>query len=273
MLPMNNPLMNFFYEGPVRRWFLCLLMKMGLPKLMVKYLNSPMSKNFIQKYIAKNDIPMDEFKGKEYKSFAEFFVRKKEKISFDPDPDHFISPCDGWFSAYPIRSDSSFEIKGSHYRVCDLIDDEQTAEEFYDGICFIFRLSPSDYHHYAFVDDGYVGPEHYIEGTLHSVQPVSCEAIDVYRLNRRCWTLLETEHFGKIVQIEIGALAVGGIVNDKENDNFKKGEYMGHFELCGSTIVMLIRKNMLKLLPEIQSSVDSGQEHKVFQGMYIADRI
>lgn len=270
---MNNSLMNFFYGGAVRRWFMCLMLNMGLPKLMVRFLNSPHSKGMIKKYIRKYNIPMDEYPDRNYKNFSEFFGRRKDSISFDPDPEHFISPCDGWFSAFPVQADSSFEIKGSNYRVCDLIDDETIAENFNSGICLIFRLSPSDYHHYAFVDDGYVGTEHYIEGTLHSVQPVSCEAIDVYRLNRRCWAVLDTEHFGKIVQIEIGALAVGGIVNDKENASFKKGEYMGHFELCGSTIVMLMQKDTLRLLPEVQTSVDAGHEYRVLQGMWIASKL
>lgn len=267
---MNNSLMSFFYGGPVRRWFLCLLLKMGLPRLMVKYLNSPTSKGMIKKYIRKYNIAMEEYSEQNYKSFSEFFGRQKNSISYDPDPDHFISPCDGWFSAIPVHSDSSFEIKGTSYRVGDLIDDKEISSNFSDGVCLIFRLSPSDYHHYTFVDDGWVGQEHYIEGTLHSVQPVSCEAIDVYRLNRRCWALLDTEHFGKIVQIEIGALAVGGIVNEKENNSFKKGDYKGHFELCGSTIVMLMQKEQLRLLREVQASVEAGQEHRVLQGMCIA---
>lgn len=70
---------------------------------------------------------------------------------------------------------------------------------------------------------------------------------------RRMWTILDTVNFGKVAQIEIGALLVGGIVNDHENVMMRKGAEMGHFELIGSTIVLLFKKVILTCFRKLKS--------------------
>ena len=80
---------------------------------------------------------------------------------------------------------------------------------------------------------------------------------------------MTTEHFGPIIQTEVGALIIGGIVNEKENVRFAKGEEKGHFELSGSTIVLLFRKKKLCLLPHIANQLIDGKELRVEQGMCI----
>ena len=116
----------------------------------------------------------------------------------------------------------------------------------------ILRLCANDYHHYCYIDDGFQGRNHFVKGLLHSVQPIALENAPVYRQNRRMWTILDTVNFGKVAQIEIGALLVGGIVNDHENVMMRKGAEMGHFELIGSTIVLLFKKGHIDLLPEFK---------------------
>ena len=78
-----------------------------------------------------------------------------------------------------------------------------------------------------------------------------------------------TEHFGPVVQTEVGALLVGGIVNEMENTFITKGMEMGHFELAGSTIVLLFQKDRISLLPEIRDKLDSGKEFRVELGKQI----
>ena len=48
------------------------------------------------------------------------------------------------------------------------------------------------------------------------------------------------------MQCEIGALVVGGIFNEKENSRFSKGMEKGHFELAGSTIILLFEKEQIQ---------------------------
>lgn len=269
---MENRAMHFFYGTVPGRSLMKLLLKVGLPRAMAAYLSSPLSRRMIPRYIEKHRIPMEEFEQEEYSSFADFFVRKRGDYPVDLTPEHLISPCDGLLSVYEIEADSSFSIKGSHYRLCDLLEDPDIEGQYLGGTCLIFRLTPSDYHRYAYIDSGYIHDNHYIEGKLHSVQPIACKKYPVYRLNRRCWTVLETEHFGQVVQIEVGALAVGGIVQEAQNTDIRKGDEMGHFELCGSTIVLLLEKGRVTLLPEIHDMNGEGREYRVRQGMKIGDR-
>ena len=239
---MESKAIRVLYGTVCGRLLLKLILKTGMPRIVAVYLRSGLSRPLVRRYIKKYNICMDDFPDQEFRSFAAFFGRKKAAVTFDPAPAHFISPCDGWLSAYPIRPDSSFAIKESHYRLCDLMDDPELAQQYRDGLCLIIRLSPADYHHYSYIDDGRLGEYCYIEGTLHSVQPIACDKYPVFRLNRRCWTLLDTAHFGPVVQVEIGALAVGEIINAYDRTEFCRGEDKGHFALCGSTIVLLVQK-------------------------------
>lgn len=271
--PANgNRAMHFFYGTVPGRVMMQAVLKSGTPKLMAAYMHSRFSKPMVRRYIRKHSISMEAFEGQKYRNFASFFTRMKDCPVEDEDPTHLISPCDGLLSAFPIKENGSFAIKNSFYRLCDLVQDEKLAAQYQGGTCLIFRLRASDYHRYAFVADGFIGENHYIEGELHSVQPIACEKYPVYRLNRRCWHLLETEEFGPLIQIEVGAMAVGGIVTELENAHFSRGQEMGHFELCGSTIVLLAKKNRIILRPELKKEMELLPEIPVYRGMWIADR-
>ena len=147
------------------------------------------------------------------------------------------------------------------------------AAGYTGGVCLVLRLRPSDYHHYCYIDDGYQGENHFISGVLHSVQPIACEKYPVFVLNRRSWTLLTTDHFGPVVQTEIGALIVGGIINEKENARFCRGNEKGHFDLAGSTIVLLFEAGRIRLRPGITDLLAQGREFRVTQGQWIGDSL
>ncbi|MDO4517430.1 MAG: phosphatidylserine decarboxylase [Bacillota bacterium] len=249
-----------------------LILKTHLDRLAARFLRSSWSRPLIGRYVRRHDIHLEENELQTFGSFRDFFARSREPVSFDPLPHHLISPCDGWLSVYPIAADSSFAIKGSRYRLCDFLQDEELAASYQGGDCLIFRLCASDYHHYCYIDNGYQGGNHYIPGVLHSVQPIACETYPVYTLNRRCWTLMATEHFGPVVQTEIGALVVGGIFNEREHARFVKGMEKGHFELAGSTIVLLFQQGRIDLQPWVQEARKDEEEVRVSQGMWIGNR-
>lgn len=265
----DSAAVRFLYGTAPGRAALGLVMKTHADRLAVWFLRSPLSRPMVGWYAKRNGIALSPGQRGSFRSFREFFVREREPVGVDPEPDHLVSPCDGWLSAYPIREDSSFAIKGSRYRLSDLLQDEKLARDFHGGDCLIFRLCPSDYHHYCYIDDGYQGDNHYIPGVLHSVQPIACEKYPVYTLNRRCWTLMATEHFGPVVQTEVGALVVGGIMNSRENTRVLRGMEKGRFELAGSTIVLLFQKGRVRLLPRITDELAGGGEYRVTQGMWI----
>lgn len=265
----SSLVVRFLYSTVLGRTVLKLIMKTHADRLAVWFLCSPLSRPLVKWYVKRNNIPLSPLQKGTFGSFREFFDRERGSISIDLSPNHLISPCDGWLSACSIWEDNCFMIKDSCYRLADLLQDEALAQEFHGGDCLIFRLCPSDYHHYCYIDDGCQGDNHYIPGLLHSVQPIACEQHPVYTLNRRCWTLLTTEHFGPVVQTEVGALVVGGILNHWENTQIFKGMEKGRFELAGSTIVLLFQKGRIHLHPYIMNELTDGGEYRVTQGMWI----
>lgn len=265
----NKGAMEIMYGSVAGRSILNLLLKAGLPKVMASYLHSPLSRSMIGNFVKKNSINMDEYEAQDYSNFADFFIRKRCDTSFDADRSHLISPCDSLLSVFTIDKDSCFGIKGSEYRISDLLCDDGAAKDFEEGICLIFRLQANDYHRYCYIDDCYVGENRFYDGELHSVQPIACTHYPVYRLNRRMCTMLNTDNFGTVAQIEVGAMAVGGIVNLHENCRVSKGQEMGRFELCGSTIVMLFEKGRIELSPELSEIVGTGSELPVRYGRSI----
>ena len=270
--PENDGSVRFLYGTVLGRGLLKTIQALLMDWLAVWFLRSGLSRPYMAQFAKKNQIPISKEELKAFPTYRDFFLREREPHPVDTDPGHLISPCDGWLSAYGIQPDSSFAIKNSLYRVKDLLGDDALAKNYEGGTCLVFRLCASDYHHYCYIDDGRQGPNHYIEGRLHSVQPIACEHFPIFTLNRRSWCLLDTAHFGPVVQTEIGALVVGGIVNRPEGP-MVRGQEKGYFDLCGSTIVLLMEPGRIELLPELAALMGTEQEVRVEQGQWVATAI
>ena len=266
----TSGIIHYLYNTLPGRLFLKTIMKLHIDRYGARFLWSKYSKPLIGWYIKSNDISLSKAEQESFRSFRDMFVRTREPVPVDPSPDHLISPCDGWLSIFGIDEHSCISIKNSYYQIKDFLQDEKLARNYHNGVCMVFRLCPSDYHHYSYIDDGYQGTHHHIPGVLHSVQPIACEKYPVFVLNKRCWSLLTTEHFGPVVQCEIGALVIGGIFNEKENTRFSKGSEKGHFELAGSTIVLLFEPGQINMKPEILEELSQKEECRVHQGQWIA---
>ena len=268
----NNSSIRFLYGTAPGRLVLKLLLKGHLDKPAVSFLRSGLSRPMIKNFARKNDISLTPDELRSFHTYRDFFLRDRDGITLDMEPSHLISPCDSWLSAFKIREDSSFTIKGSRYRLQDFIrcdDPEELIRRYEGGDCLVFRLCASDYHHYCYIDDCYVHSGHYIPGELHSVQPLCCETYPVYTLNRRNWCLMETTNFGPVIQTEVGAFIVGGIVNHHSDCKVTRGTEKGHFDLAGSTIVLLFEKGRIKLRSEITDALKSSPEVRVELGMHI----
>ena len=64
--------------------------------------------------------------------------------------------------------------------------------------------------------------------------------------NSREYAVFDTEKYGKIVQMEVGALLVGKISNSgyAPGDEVRIGEEKGYFEYGGSSIVVLTKHRL-----------------------------
>lgn len=242
-----NGSLHFLYDTAFGRCVLKVLTLPVISKIAGAFMSSRLSTPMIKKFILKNNINMNEFESVKYKSYNEFFTRKilPEKRKVTDKPYDFISPCDSKLTAYKITEDAVFNIKGSKYSVTELLKNSELATHYIGGTILIFRLSVDDYHRYCYIDSGYQEKNIHIKGVLHTVQPMSLKRYNIYKENSREYTVLHTEHFGNIVQVEVGALLVGKIKNLHENYTFKKGEEKGYFEFGGSTICLLVPSNIV----------------------------
>lgn len=254
----------FLYNNLLGRIILKIIINPVFSKINARYNNTALSKNKIEKFVKKYDINIDDYEEKEYKSFNDFFVRKKKKTTFDKKQNIFISPADAKLSIYKITSDLKLKIKQSIYTIEELINDKIDLEVYKNGNCLVFRLSMDDYHRYCFVDNGEIDKVKKIKGKLHTVSSISNNH-KVYSQNTRICNYMTTNNFGKIIYIEVGALLVGKI-NNSNKERFSKGEEKGYFELGGSTIVILttdkviIDSDIIKYSnEEIETKVEYGE--------------
>lgn len=257
---------DHFYRTVPGRIFFNVLQKLGCFRLAAWFLHTRLSRRMIPHYIRKYGIDMKPYTGQTYESFAAFFSRKRDNICYVSDPNVLISPCDGLLSVYAVTEDLTLSMKGSVYALNDLLPDPDAAALFQNGLCLVFRLEASDYHHFCCFDDCRLIETNYIPGQLHSVQPIAQRTVPVFRLNRRWWSTMRTKHFGTVVQTEVGAMLVGGVSFSETGIWFKRGDEMGHFELAGSTIILFLTSSVrqrLRFRESIMPYINSGKETRV----------
>jgi len=227
----------------------------------------------IAPFIEEYSINMDDFEEREFNSFSDFFTRqiKPGARPIDMSSDSFISPADSKLLVYGINDDLMMDIKGSKYTVNELTDNREDLSSFDGGYALVFRLSMDDYHRYGFADGGRMMSSYAVKGKLHTVSSISRD-YKIYKENSRVVNHYQTENFDDIIQIEVGALLVGRIVNHAK-EVFAKGEEKGYFEPGGSTIIILVKKDIIRIDADILEESSKGIESKVRYGEKIGTRI
>ncbi len=247
---------DFLYKSRLGRFFLKGLINPTVSKKTARFLSSPASRYMIKGFIKKNDIKIEQYEIPDsgFKSFNDFFTRKIKAGKREIERADLISPCDGLLTVSNINENSIFNIKNTSYNLEQLLKDKKLAQDFREGMAFIFRLTPAHYHRYVFPADGVIVSSKKIKGVLHSVKPVCHNSFPVFIQNSREYILFANEKIGPYIQMEVGALLVGKISNKifQEGDTVKKGQEKGFFEYGGSSIVILL-KNRYELCSTIQS--------------------
>ena len=254
-----NKFLLFLYNNILGRIILKILNNRLISKIVGSYMNSSLSKKRINKTIKNNNINMSLYEKRDFKSFNDFFTRHKINLDFDIDKSHFVSPADSKLLAIKLNKESSFDIKGSTYNLKNIINKDLSIE-YQNGYALIFRLEVTDYHRYHYIDDGTRDEYNYIPGCLHTVQPIAYEKYKVFHRNAREYTVLHTKNFGDIIEVEVGAMMVGKIVNNKNITSFHKGEEKGYFEFGGSTIILFVKENTVFLDEDILFNSTLGKE-------------
>ena len=262
--------LEFLYNNAFGRLYLCLAVSPLVSGIYGKINSTKKSAKKIPDFIKEQGIDMQDFEDREYTSFNDFFTRKlrEGKRVVDTNPTSLIAPADSKLLVYRIEEGMRLFVKGREYTVNEILEDDTLSREFDTGYALVFRLCVDDYHRYCFPDSGSLITHKKIKGKLHTVSPVSKDH-KIYKENSREVSILETDNFGKIAFVEVGALLVGKIVNNSLTA-FDKGQEKGYFEPGGSTVIVLI-KDIVNIDEDILKESAEGIETKVKYGEKIGE--
>lgn len=225
-----------------------------ISKLYGWYHKHGLSRTKIKPFAQKMDVSLEELKCsiEDFMTFNDFFTRTIDfsKRPINRSPNICIAPVDGKILAYQsVDPDMTFRIKRSVFNLRSFLRDDTLVEIFNRGSMVVSRLSLRDYHHFHFPDSGIPGEAISIEGKYYASGPYALRTlIPFYSENYRMLTLFDSEHFGQIGMIEIGAFTVGSIRQRyRPGIEVGKGGRKGFFEVGGSTVVLLFEKGRIEI--------------------------
>lgn len=267
-------MIKWSYESPTGMGLLELIFKKRyFSRFIGWYFNKSISKRKIKKFIQIYNINTKELvkSPEEFTCFNDFFIRglKESAREVNYSPEVLISPCDSKVLAYEnVSFDNLFEIKGFKYTIPELINNTQITSEFTNSTCLIFRLSPTDYHRFHFIDNGTCEPTNKILGDYYSVNPVALKKIpEILCKNKREWSIFHSQNFGDMLYIEVGATFVGSILQTyTPNSPVSKGDEKGYFKFGGSTVILIIKSDKVKIDDDILLQTKKGFETKISYG-------
>lgn len=225
------------------------------------------SKKKIQPFLEQYKVNTAEFEKNNFSSFNDFFYRKLKSTARPLSADA-VFPADGrHFGFQDISKIDGVFVKNQKFDLPTLLGSESLANEYKDGTLILSRLCPTDYHRFHFPTDGTPSVAKLINGPLHSVNPLALRRnLKILCENKRNLTLIETDVYGKIIMLEIGATCVGSIIQTFTPNQFvKKGEEKGYFRFGGSSTILLFQKNRIKLAEDlVQNSLKNRELYAKF---------
>ncbi len=264
----QDRLLEYIYTKALGRILFKPLVSPTTSVLMGKLLSTRFSALFIPKFIKYAGIDMSDYEETHYSSYNDFFTRKLAigRRTIQGNEYTLTSPCDGKASVYPIGKKTIFSVKHTDYSLRSLLRSKKLADRYEGGYAVILRLTVDDCHRYCYCTSGCKSKNYYIQGIFHTVNPIANDYAPIYKENAREYTVIHSDTLGDIVQMEVGALGVGKIVNHDEKGLVKRGDEKGYFEFGGSTIILLVQRNALQIREDLIQNTEDGYETKILQG-------
>jgi phosphatidylserine decarboxylase len=211
--------------------------------LLAAYQNTRRSARQIEPFVRKYKIDMSEFRSVVYRSFAEFFDRE-----FRPGVRAFPAAANEmgafaearYFGWEKLAAEQQFPVKGYSLSAGRILGSVERARPFIGGPVLLARLSPMDYHHVHYPDDGDTLDQARLGRRLWTVNwHALLNQQDILFRNERQMNILQTSNFGRLAFVEVGAMSVGRIVQVHPLDTaFRRGEEKSVFKFGGSAIVV-----------------------------------
>ena len=268
---MGDAAIKWAYQTMSGQWCSQLLFGTSwLSRALGWYFDSPLSKGKIDSAITDLNIDESEFAEprETFASFNAFFTRKLKEGArpFSDDPAHFLCPADGRLLVYEdIEGESLVAVKGVEDRLDALFG--RPMAEFSGGKVAVVRLCPADYHRYHFPCDATVADSVAIAGQYHSVNPMALKAKPrVFCVNKRSYTLLDSDRFGRVAFMEVGAFGVAGIHQTYQGKSVERMQEKGYFDFGGSTVVLVFQHDAIVFDDDLLKNSAAGIETLVKVG-------
>jgi phosphatidylserine decarboxylase len=218
--------------------------------------NTSWSARKIEPFVRKHHIDMSEFEPGPFKSYAAFFDRRflPGKRTFPTNPDEMGAFGEGrYFGWDHVDPGMNFPVKGAALEAKTLLKSEDRVHV---------------------PDAGRVVDEARMGHRLWTVNPTALRnQPDILFRNERHIQLLQTENFGLLGFVEVGALSVGRIVQVHKKDvSFRRGEEKSVFKFGGSAVVLFGEKDAWRPAADILRHTSEGMETYIRLGDVIAQR-
>jgi phosphatidylserine decarboxylase len=180
---------------------------------------TPASRTRIKQFVAYH-INMKDFEPSgidAYSTFEDFFVRRHKPGSrpvHEPDDaSSAVVVADSRVVVYEALAESKkIWIKGEDFSITNLVMDNKIGPQFGDGPVASFRLSPQDYHRYHSPVSGRIKVFMSMPGDYYEVDPLAIRSgMDILTRNARDYVVIDTEEFGEVLFVAIGASQVGTV--------------------------------------------------------------
>ena len=212
----------------------------------------------------------------EYRSFNAFFSRRLKPTArtFSNNADVFCAPGDGKVLVYPqLTSETRIPVKGADLTLESLLNCKILAQTYSGGAALIVRLAPYDYHRFHFPDQGQAHPPRQIKGQYHSVNPIALAKVpDIFCRNTRAVTEFNSQNFGRIVYVEVGAITIGSIVQTYTPGMVAKGQEKGYFQYGGSTLILLFEPGAIAFDQDLIRDSQQHLEVRVLAGTQVGKK-
>ena len=247
-------------------------------RLVGKWLDRAGSRKSVEKLIKKYDLNLDEIEHpvEAYPDFNAFFSRrlKTGMRPFVDDEKVFCSPAVGKVMVFPkLDAETRIPVKGAYVDIVALMASEESARPYWGGGAMVIRLAPYDYHRYHFPVEGISTLAEEILGRYYLVNPIALEVKpDLLAHNKRMVTYIETEHFGRVMIMEVAGFAIGRIVQTFEPGSVLRGQEKGYFQYGGSTLVLLFEPGQIIFDDDLVADSRAGVEVQVQTGTQLGVR-
>lgn len=152
-----------------------------------------------------------------YPTFEAFFVRHhapgSRPIYEEGNPKNAVVVADSRVVTFEsVPEAKRLWIKGYDFSITNLVMDSQLGPRFADGAVASFRLSPQDYHRYHSPVTGTIKQFRSMPGDYYQVDPVALStSVDILTRNARDYVVIDTEDFGLVLFVAVGATDVGSV--------------------------------------------------------------